>query len=435
MRKGLLSSVATALVGAGSALAVNPYTVPLDNRVQPAGVTAAAPALLSADQTTQAAPVAPAAPAKTDCVGTAAAPSVNCCPQNCGPNRPRFYGDVSYMLMWVKDPSSTPPLAVLGQNPLGVVPGVNKNNPGFPAAALLGGDNTTFDGQNGIRGTVGMWLGCNRQIGIEASGFIVERAEANQILAGDGAAGSLTIVRPFLDLNGAVPTIGQYIVTAPGIPGFIAEHQTTELWGAEVNGVLNWRQDCNRTTDLLAGFVYTDLHETLGVRSSTTMPGAGTSVIDDAIGTRNQFYAPQFGTRTSWCYGQFSLTMVGTIAAGVNHETIDRLGNTTTISPAGVVLNNSGSGFLVQASNRGRISTDHFCVGTPSRITLDYHFTDNLAAYVGYDFIYLTTVVRPGNQVDPTFQTVGNTVIRPAGGFNHTDFWANSFIAGVSWKF
>ena len=44
MRKGLLSSVATALVGAGSALAQNPYYLPTD----PPPV-AATPTLLSAE--------------------------------------------------------------------------------------------------------------------------------------------------------------------------------------------------------------------------------------------------------------------------------------------------------------------------------------------------------------------------------------------------
>jgi hypothetical protein len=389
------------------------------------------PALLSADQTAPAQPVQPSAPPHMDCGSTGLVSGVDCLPQSCGQQRPQFYGDISYMWMWVKDPSGTPPLAVLGRNP---VAGVN-NLPGFPAAALLGGDNTTFDGQSGVRGTVGMWLGCDRKIGVEVGGFWVEQAQDVQTLAGDGGAGNPTIVRPFLNLNANPATIGQLIVTAPGVPGSISERQTAQIWGYEVNGVLNWSQDCNRTTDLLAGFVYTDLHETLGVTSSTTTPRIGTTVIDDAIGTRNQFYAPQVGTRTSWCMGQFSLTMVGMIAAGVNHESIDRAGNTTNFSPAGAVLNNTGSGFLVQASNRGRITTDHFCLGTPSRITLDYHVTDGLTAYIGYDYIYLTTVVRPGNQVDAAFQSVGNTVIRPAGGFNHTDFWANSFIAGVSWKF
>jgi hypothetical protein len=427
MRKGLLSSVATALVGAGSALAENPYTVPLDKGVQPAGVTAAAPALLSADQTAPAAPVAPATQQKTDCGNAAVAPGVNCCPQNCGPNRPRFYGDVGYMLMSIKDGSHPGPLAVTGADLAGVLAG--------RGVAVLGNDDTSFNTQNGIRGTVGMWLGCNRKIGIEGSGFLVERADDDQVLASNGAVGNPVITRPFLNLNGPVPTIGQFIVAAPGIPGAITEHQTTKIWGSEINGVLNWRQDCNRTTDLLAGFSYTDLHETLGVRSFTTTPGVGTTVLDDAIGTRNQFYAPQVGTRTTWNFGQFSLVMVGKIAAGVNHETIDRLGSTTTLNPAGAVINNTPSGFLVQASNRGRISTDHFCVGTPSQIMLNYHFTEHLSAYIGYDFIYLTTVVRPGNQVDQAFQTVGGVPIRPAGGFNHTDFWANSLLLGMSWTF
>ena len=47
MRKGLLSSVATALVGAGSALAQNPYYLPTDGT----GPTTGVPALLSAEST------------------------------------------------------------------------------------------------------------------------------------------------------------------------------------------------------------------------------------------------------------------------------------------------------------------------------------------------------------------------------------------------
>jgi hypothetical protein len=379
------------------------------------------PALLSADQTAPAQPAQPSAPPQMDCGSTGLVSGVDCLPQSCGQQRPQFYGDISYMWMWVKDPSGTPPLAAPGRN------GVNN----LAIAGLLGGDNTTFDGQNGVRGTVGMWLGCDRKIGVEVGGFWVEQAQDVLTLAGDGAAGGPTIVRPFLNLNTNPATIGQAIVTAPGTPGSISERQTSQIWGYEVNGVLNWSQDCNRTTDLLAGFVYTDLHETLGVTSSTT--NRLTTVVDDAIGTRNQFYAPQVGTRTSWCFGQFSLTMVGMVAAGVNHESIDRAGNTTILG--GVAPVNTGTGFLVQASNRGRITTDNFCLATPSRITLDYHVTDGLTAYIGYDYIYLTTVVRPGNQVDAAFQTVGNTVVRPVGGFNRTDFWANSFIAGVSFKF
>ena len=49
MRKGLLSSVATVLVGASSALAQNPYYLPTDG-ARPNGV----PALLSAEPATPA---------------------------------------------------------------------------------------------------------------------------------------------------------------------------------------------------------------------------------------------------------------------------------------------------------------------------------------------------------------------------------------------
>src|SRR5947209_2497064 len=149
MRKGLLSSVATALVGAGSALAQNPYSVPIDATTPTGGV----PALLSADQTAPARPATPAAPPKLDCGSTGLVSGVDCLPSCGAPSGPRLYGDVGYMLMWIKDAPTAGPLAITapaGAPPIG------------PATLIgIGNNDTSFNGASGIRGTVGMWLGCD----------------------------------------------------------------------------------------------------------------------------------------------------------------------------------------------------------------------------------------------------------------------------------
>jgi hypothetical protein len=413
MRKGLLSSVATALVGAGSALAQNPYYLPTDN----AGLTPGVPALLSAEA--GAGPVA-SAPAPVMSGGsTGLVPGVDCLPAAI-PNHPKFYGDVAYMLTWVKEGANPGPLAIVAPS------GAPLFGPG--SAAVIGDNHTQFDAQSGIRATVGTWLGCEGKFGVEAAGFILQRQSVGTFLGSDGAPGSPTIARPFANLNLVPAGADALLVAAPGLPGSITERETVYLWGAEGNAVYNWHQDCHRRTDIYGGFSYTDLHETLGVTSITSI--GSPVLVDDAIGTRNQFYAGQIGTRTTFTYGKLSLVASGAIQAGVNHESIDRLGNT---SFGGTSM---PGGFLVQTSNAGRQTTDKFAVGLPSRLVLGYQVTQNLNAFIGYDFVYITNVVRPGNQTDLSFQSNANgTTVRPVGGFNQTDFWANSLLAGIAVKF
>jgi hypothetical protein len=426
MRKGLLTSVATALVGAGSALAQNPYYLPTDG--QAGGI----PALLSAEPMPAPAAARPAAPPALTGGSTGLVPGVDCLPA-AAPPQPRFYGDIAYMLTWVKNGHNPGPLAVTAPSAAALF------GPG--TTAVIGGRDTEFDGQNGARVNIGMWLGCENKIGFEVGGFILEQGRNGSAVTTDGGAANPVLARPFVNLDLVPPALDAIIVGGPGLAGAIIERETTRLWGVEANGVLNWRDDCHRRTDLLAGFGYTDLRETLGITSTTTNVGnpalaTFSTVLDDAVNTRNQFYAGQVGARTTWTFGKLSLAMTGKIALGVNHETVDRFGNSTFTFPGAAPFSAPG-GFLTQSSNAGRLNRDQFAVGLPSQILLGYQVTDHLNAFLGYDFIYISNVVRPGDQVDLTSQTnpLTGAAIRPVGGIHTTDFWANSLLAGMSFKF
>src|SRR5437660_11091439 len=96
MRKRFLSSVATALVGAGSALAQSPYYLPTDRPAQTGG----APALLSADQTAPAAPGRVVAPPHMGCGSAGLVCRMHGLPPSV-PSQARVYGGLSYMPMRV----------------------------------------------------------------------------------------------------------------------------------------------------------------------------------------------------------------------------------------------------------------------------------------------------------------------------------------------
>ncbi len=424
MRKGWLSSVATALVGAGSALAQGPSYLP-GEAAMPVGPAAGMPALLSAEP----APPPPAPPAPPAMTGgsTGLVPGVDCLPESV-PHHDRFFGDVAYMLTWIKNGPNPGPLAVAAPA------GAPLFGPG--TTALIGGRDIEYDAFSGVRATAGMWFGCDAAVGVEAAGFLLERQALRDRFVNDGTATNpVVLARPFVDVGGAGLT--GFPVGGPGFPGDVAFKTTSRLWGSEANALLNWRDDGRRRTDLLTGFTYYNLRERLGVSSSTTIAGTGASVaFDDEIDTRNQYYGWQVGTRTAWSLGRLSLTMTSKLALGLTHEAVDRFGNSTLVVP-GVGPVASPTGFLVQPSNAGRVTTDRFAVALPSQLLVGYQVTNHVTAFVGYDFMYISSVARPGDQVDLAFQTSPATgaAVRPAGGMRVDDFWANSALFGLAVKF
>src|SRR5262249_58710352 len=83
----------------------------------------------------------------------------------------RVWGDISYLLWWIKD------------GPLGV-PLVNTGNPSNPLAGVIGQPDTRtlFGGSgldygtfSGMSGTLGFWLDQSATLGLQATGFLLQR--------------------------------------------------------------------------------------------------------------------------------------------------------------------------------------------------------------------------------------------------------------------
>ena len=57
-------------------------------------------------------------------------------------------------------------------------------------------------------------------------------------------------------------------------------------------------------------------------------------------------------------------------------------------------------GVLVPPFNIGRQENNKFAVVPELRVDLGYYLFEDVKLFVGYDFLYWTNVVRPGNQID-----------------------------------
>ncbi len=443
MRKGLLGSVASALLGAGSALAQPPAYPPVGSAMLPPALaypTANAPVLLPADPrgAYSGAYAADASPAPADLGltggSTGLRPGVDSLPNpdEVAPKPPRFYGDIAYMLSWFKD-QNVQPLVTAG--PVGTLP--SPGTLGRPGTIVLnGGRDSQFDPFNGLRATAGMWLNCDRTFGIEGSGFLLEHQTLSFAAGGTGdPAGTLAVARPFID-----PAFGptSVVVASPGgNAGGVFTALSSRLWGAEGNFVLNWSNSCRMRTDLLAGFRYLDLEEGLVIDQFTRFQGGPLLLppppisLNDTFKTRTQFYGGQVGTRTALTFGRLTVSMDSKLAMGLSHEVVDREGSSTI---HGAVPFTTFGGFLVRDTNAGRDTRDWFAVVPETLIQVGYQWTDHLSTFIGYDFLYISTVVRPADQIDSVVNQFSAAPARPMRGIEGSDFYANSLLLGLSYR-
>lgn len=339
----------------------------------------------------------------------AAATSGDCAPSYCDmcANRPRLYGSVEYFLVWFENQRIPPLVVTAPPNFAGGVAGVN---------VLLGGDEPIdLGGINAIRSTVGYWLDSQQTIGVEASGFLTETASNLFAAFHDGSP-----LNPVL----LARTNGTLLPVAPvGFPGAvtggIVSSQHARLWGAEANGVMNWSDRTNMRTDLLAGFRYFDLDESLDIRNFSQIVNGpfGVSQVD-SFDSRTQFYGGQVGARTTIAWRQLSLSLVGKLGVGASHLSVGRAGQTT--PTLGIA---APFGVLVTPANAGSDSTDRLAVLSETDIQVGYQWTRWLQTTVGYNLMYLTSSARVGDQ------------IQPAGGINATDFYTNGITFGISMRY
>jgi hypothetical protein len=381
-------------------------------------------------------------------IGCADCPAAECPGEApCGPPG-RFWVNAEYLLWWTKG-FSIPPLVTTG-------PTTSAGILGRPGTIVLLGDSKVNDDlRSGLRVNAGLWLDDCHTWGVEGSYFFLENRGKNFAFSGNGAPGSAVLARPFFNVISGRPD--SEIDAFPGVAsGTKFIHTSSFLQGAEANAIYNllccgdWCGCGGYRVDLLAGFRYLQLDEDLEIRETISVfPGVpvigGTSFnLFDEFKTRNHFYGGQIGARAEFYRSGFFVDVIGKVALGGTDADIDVNGATQIITANGSSTVGVG-GLLAQRTNIGHFERDKFAVAPEGTINVGYQITCHLRAYVGYTFLYWSSVFRPGDQIDlalnPTlFPTspAGAPVTppaRPAPVLKDTDFWAQGFNFGLEFRY
>ena len=98
-------------------------------------------------------------------------------------------------------------------------------------------------------------------------------------------------------------------------------------------------------------------------------------------------------------------------------------------------------GFYAQPSNIGKHTRDQFAWVPEVTVNAGFKVNDRITAMVGYNFLWINNVLRPGDQIDPVInptQFPGGTLTgpaRPAVPFNDSAFWAQGINFGVQIRY
>jgi hypothetical protein len=382
----------------------------------------------------------------------------SCCgPDGCGcpGSSQSFYVSAEYLLWFFKN-TPTPPLVTQAFGTAGT-PGALSD----PGSMLVfgGGSGLTSDIRSGARFTVGYWFDDEQVIGVEGVFFFIGQ-RGDHFTAG-GGPGGIGFYRPFFSTEqGFLPVAEQVSGSVPvNAAGTVRVDLESRLWGAEANLRHNLLNGCWYRLDLVEGFRFLSLEESLQVNENITAlstpgnaaaPPVGTNfVVTDRFATQNRFYGGQIGSISEFHWGGWFLDLKSKVGFGDMRESANIIGNTSINS---VVM---PGGLLALPSNVGLHTRDRFAVVTDCGLNLGYQINDQLRVYAGYSFLYMSSVLRPGDQVDLAVsrsQLPGVATARPVSGptppasipagqrspmfaFQGTDFWAHGVNFGLEFRY
>ncbi len=429
-----------------------------------------------------------------------------------------MYARGEYLLWWLEG-MNTPELVVQLNN----IDLTNPTNPIFegPSQILYGGNRVLEDERSGGRITLGLWLDDYGQWGVEGDylrlGEIEERFVSGQEDGAIPPMGSF-IFRPFFNtadaasLGGAITRRGNAIedVDTNRLDGTVTVdiRSNFQSAGIRLRHNLCCREGCTsccgdavgcgtgigcgsgvdystgplgriftllrkgtRHTDILYGFRWTELEESLQVTESlqefdsitANPPTLGDDIdVTDRFATENEFMGGEIGYETEWEYRRWSLNFLSKVAIGSTRQRVAISGRTL-VDGVATPANNTG-GLLTQhyehlggngvvgggddfvVGNIGTYERDEFSMIPEIGLTMGYNLTRRLKLTAGYTLLYWSNVVRPGDQIDLDVNANllprrdgapdSTTIVQddhPRFEFRQTDLWAQGINFGAEY--
>jgi hypothetical protein len=376
----------------------------------------------------------------------------------------RLYIGIEYLHWWAKGAPLSVPLVSTGpeMNKEGFL--INSNTTilyGAPFSPASGGsDKQSFPGFNGGRLTVGYWLDDAQRYAVEASGFLTQSRTTTFQARGDanGNPGMRIPVFntiPYAPGGGCDPDNAAVCLvprTEDGVPlavpgdltGGVKVTNSLQFGELDLTAVFPLYRDASWQISGLAGGTYLQLSEGFnltadleGLATSNQYAGqSGTSV--DSFKTENRFYGATLGVRGRYSYGPMFVEATERLSLGASNEMLSVSGSYVDFN-APFASNHGPYGIFAMPANEGKTTRTNFAVVPEVQAKIGYNITPSIAVTIGYDFLYDSNVIRPGDQINrnlpkgQTFQQDGTaaSLTSPARLFRTTNFYAQGISIGL----
>lgn len=357
-----------------------------------------------------------------------------------------FWFGVDYLVWWAKYGPNPNPLITTNANSTTQIGAIGE--PGTEVLAGGAAGKLRFGGISGIRATVGGWLDSDARFGIEASGFLLETKPVHFSASSVGGGAPLISIPFFASVPFSGNSPGETALNAGNAPNTVSMNATSQLWGAEVNNLLAIGDKANNRLALLFGVRFIQLDEGLTLNDTfNDTATTGTVSVTDTFHTRNQFYGFQLGLKGGTNVGALTLDWAVKCAVGVDYELSDVAGTSAVTGSAfGLPLGTFPEGVFAQTSNAGRQTKTPFAVMPELQLQLGYALTSHMRAVIGYDFLYLSDVLRPGEQIDRVVNPTQNVLFGGTGGVTtgtpsplpaavRSDYWVQGLNFGLQVRY
>jgi len=332
------------------------------------------------------------------------------------------------------------------QRGMNIPPLLTTQTPG-PPNLLLGNQDILTERISGGRIRFGWWFANNPNLGIEGEYIGLEQSN---YAYNNRSNGTPILARPFF--NVVTGQDDSQLISNAGTGTFRVD-AFSKFDGAAVrfrrslccsSGSGCSPFDCGPVPtqsriDATLGWRFFQLKEGLDIGENVI--GANNFVINDSFQTRNQFNGVEMGVLWQGRRGYWSLDGLMRVSLGTTLQTININGvtniNTARATPAG--------GLLALQSNIGTYTDRSFGVVPEFGLNLGYQLTPRWRAMAGYNFIYWSNVVRPGDQIDtdvnpnqfPSIPAAIGPIIgadRPRFTLQESDYWVQGVNLGLEYR-
>ncbi len=328
---------------------------------------------------------------------------------------PKFWVEADYLGWFIKkNPLSTPLLTTASEtDPLPGAIGQTGTH------VVLGRHDIRMGWMNGFQ--VGGGAEICAKSDIEGSYFLLPTISKRKSLSTSGEPGSPDYAVPIFDITGVlglngIPGETVFILPGPlfNSPGFFGLFKlriSSRFQGAELNGIYHFIKKDPLQLDCLGGFRWLQLKESLIFKAETnTVPNFPFQPeffnFSDRFLTDNNFLAAQFGIRAKYLIQKWDLEGILKGALGATLEQIKIKGSSETSGgnlfflTRGTANERLPGGIFAQSTNIGTHRKSSFAGAFEAHVRSGYRIINNFEVHLGYTFLWISKVLRPGNQID-----------------------------------